>query len=272
MIINNNPNTYSPKSNIKFSGLSNMGNKIPDKVLKFTELEHNGSLNRLAFVSLAFVFLLGARYMQARSQDEKREVATRDFIAVISAVYAVPALEKLIGGYIDKKSKIPAKEAKFEDLEKRFSEKDFSRRKNGLASMLSDIKNQGGDLKTCFDVLGEKAKTSMEELSKKLNLNKKLDNNKDILDLFEKAHTESKTNTEVKEALTKVEKEFGKDNALHKKAKLLKSIPKAACILITAGALGWFIPWFNIHYTKNKYVGKKHDQKAQQPAKIDKTI
>lgn len=277
MIINNNNNTFNPKKNpqktdIKFNGfIGNLGRKIPDKVLKLTELENNGSMTRFAFVSLAFIFLLGARYFQARSKDEKREVATRDFIAVIAAAYAVPLLKKLIGGFIDKKTKIPAKLTSFADLKERFSETDFSKRKNGLTSMLKDITELGGDLKTCFDVLGEKTKQHMTDLKIKLPFDKKLDTNENILALIEKAQNEPNSNTSVKDSLEQVQKAFGKDNALLKKANILKSIPEASCILITAGMLGWFIPWFNIKYTKSKYVGKKHEEKAP-PKKIDKSI
>lgn len=277
MIIGNNNNTFTPKnnphqSNVKFTGfIGNLGGKIPDKFLKLTELENDGSMTRHAFVSLAFIFLLGARYLQARSQDEKREVATRDFIGVVSAVYAVPELKKLIGGYIDKRSKIPAKLTSFKDLETRFSETDFSRRKNGLASMLTDIKELNGDLKTCLGVLGDKVNTPLAELSKKLKFEKQLDSNDNILELVTKAQDSAKTNAGVKESLETIQNAFGKDNALLKKANLLKSIPDATCILLTAAMLGFFIPWFNIQYTKKKYVGKDHEPKVQ-PAKIDKSI
>jgi hypothetical protein len=198
--------------------------------------------------------------MQARSKDEKREVITRDFIGVLSGVAAVPALKRVIGGVVDKHSKIPAKLTSFEDLKERFSETDFSRRKNGLASMLTDIKELGGNLKTCLNVIGDKANRPMEALSKKLNYAKKLDSNENIIELVNKAQESAKTDNSIKESLVSLQKAFGKDNALHKKAKLLKSIPEATCILATAGLLGWFIPWFNIQYTKKKYKAKQATQ------------
>jgi hypothetical protein len=89
------------RENISFKGFSL--NSIPESIAKPLEFVE-GTINRPTFTTLAIVFLLGCRYMQARNKDEKREVATRDFSAVVTAVYGVPILKKIIGEAIGKHS------------------------------------------------------------------------------------------------------------------------------------------------------------------------
>jgi len=81
--------------------------KIHEKIYDFCDLTATGSYKRPSFVTIAATFLLGARFFQARNNDERREVFTRDFCAVVAAVYTVPLLKKLAGNILSKKHGIP---------------------------------------------------------------------------------------------------------------------------------------------------------------------
>lgn len=80
--------------------IARTGKIIPQFISDFTEINAKGSMNRFTFMTLAALLLLGGRYYQARNDDEKREVFTRDFSAIATAVYAVPILKKFAGKLI----------------------------------------------------------------------------------------------------------------------------------------------------------------------------
>lgn len=308
--------------------------RITDKTSRAMEFQ-GGTLNRMTFVSLAIIFLLGCRYMQARNADERREVATRDFSAVVTAVYAVPILKKIIGTSLEKKSGFAIldgeKQGAFKVFDRHLAEGHqikewytFDKNSQDFVSFSKNLSDRGAKLGKVFS----KEKEAKEVLCKLLNTNdisnktneeiitaiKNAENSEaveklknvfkketlnDILDAPDLAQRLADAKGKTKNVLKKffgegfinnvdkvkqlkespeklveilknglssedikkgkaiLEKELVKENQALKEAKVLKSIPLSAGILFTAGFLGWFLPWFNIHYTRALYKSDK---------------
>jgi hypothetical protein len=84
----------------------------------------------------------------------------------------------------------------------------------------------------------------------KLNLP---ETNKEIIEGFKHVQNIAKFRPQ----LDIIIKEFeNSKNSLVKFAEAQKSIPEAMSIVAISGFLGWFLPWFNINYTKNLYKKK----------------
>lgn len=281
-----------PNSNAVTRTLARIGNRIPPEICKFCDLEHNGNLKRIAMALLASTLLLGARYFQARNNDERREVFTRDFSAVLTAIYAVPILKNFAGKYISKKTGIPivhGEDAKgwdrinpekgktmrsYEQLEKWYSVKSLDafkeRISGGFIGFCENIVNVGGDLNKCFGAFGKEGHEALVNLKNTLRLDKKLSSNEEYIDMFNNAQKSDKM--EVKEAFEKIKKLFVEDgkamNPLHKKASYYKSAIQAIAITASAFLLGIFLPWFNIHYTRNVYLKPKKNTPKPNETKL----
>lgn len=231
--------------------------------------------------------MLGARLYQARNADERREVATRDFSGLSTITFALPILRNFISTGGRKSTGFPlAKTLKsvknhFNPTIRQFSFENItdmysgpSKLRRGLVDFAENISNQGGDLRKIFNHLSDNSKTALNNLSKAFsNKNTAVESkgskgavklvlpedNKGIIELFKKAQNDDAQ----KDSLKIITKELDdKKNPLVKKAESLKSIPEAISIVGISGFLGWFLPWFNINYTRDLYKGKRAHKQA----------
>ena len=250
-----------PKSTYRDTGLKTaiaaIGEYVPNPVNDFCELTTKGTMKRFTFMLLAAATLLGGRYFQARNDDERREVFTRDFSAIMAAVYTVPILKKFAGIFINKSVGIPIAHgspnfwknlnpesgkqiASYPQLNEWFNFKK-SGIKGGFKAFCRNIQeNLGGNLIKCFKVLGS------GELPKELTAlaNGEKITKENVLGIIEKAD---------EKALKPLQELFGDKNNLLKKASRIKSLTEPATIASTAFLLGGFLPWFNIWYTRKLY-------------------
>jgi len=280
--IKNNQKAFNP--NIIQRTFSRIGGFIPKDIHDICDLSSKGAMKRVTFMALASIFLLGARYFQSRNADERREVATRDFSAVVTAIYAVPILKKFAGMLINKKTQIPiaygekgfwknlnpekgVQLASTEQLSKWFSVKSataFDGIKKGFTGFCVNIKKLGGNLMKCFNILDEGSEKILTELAGQLGINKKI-TNKNILKVIYKA--EKSTDTGIQDNLSKLKEMFVQNekgtNSLLQKASHLKSATEFTCIAATAFLLGGFLPWFNIHHTRSLYKNNKPENDKQ---------
>jgi len=267
------------KPNLVQRTLSRIGSVIPDKINDFCDLSSTGSMKRMPFLALAGVCVLGARYFQARNEDEKREVFTRDSVAVVTTVYGVPLLKKLAGMFINKKTGIPVAHgdhsfrknlnpengvqlASYEQLAEWLSVKNtdaFNGIKNNFAGFCENIRNLGGDVLKCFNVLDKNSKNVINGLAESLGYTKEI-NNKNIVGLIKKA--EKATDPKIKQQLEPLKKMFVGENELLTKASHYKSATEFSCIAATAFLLGGLLPWFNINHTKNLYKKRKSENNS----------
>jgi len=259
------------------TAITNISSKVPPVIHDFCDLSEKKTMSRKAFFALAFVFLLGARYFQARDADERREVATRDFSAVITAIYAVPVLEKFAGIFINKKTGIPifhgeTKLSKNLNPEKgvnlasywqlrewlsvgKIEEFNNEKIKGGFSGFLKNIKNAQGNLMKCFSVLDKDSHKLLDSLGNLTGKGKAT--NENLIDIIESAEN----NQNAQAVLNKVKQLFVMDkktgfNALSQKASNYKSLIKAGSITITSLMLGILLPWFNIKNTRNIHKNK----------------
>jgi hypothetical protein len=241
--------------------------------------------------------MLGARLYQARNADERREVATRDFSGLSTITFALPILRNFISTGGRKSTGFPlAKTLKsvknhFNPTIKQFSFENItdmysgpSKLRRGLVDFTENISNQGGDLRKIFNHLSDNSKIALNNLSKAFSSKNtsveskgskgavKLilpEDNKGIIDLFKKAQNDEAQ----KDSLNIITKELDdKKNPLVKKAESLKSIPEAVSIIGISAFLGWFLPWFNINYTRDLYKGKRAQKLAQKQALQSKEL
>lgn len=246
----------------------------------------------MAFYTLGL--MLGCRWFQARNEDEKREVATRDFSGLVTIVFAVPILRNITSTLMRKSSGVPIskiiksiknhfnptnKPFSFENIKDVYS--GVSKYRNGIVDFAQNIDNLGGDLRKTFNFLGDDSKKALNAIAEKLSqqnttvksgdgiLQKHFkagkselrlpENNKKIIEILEKA----KDDNELKHHIETITKELDNSkNHLVKFAEAQKSIPEAISIIGVSAFLGWFLPWFNINYTKKLYKNK--NAKAEQ--------
>ncbi|MEI8377966.1 MAG: hypothetical protein WCF95_05450, partial [bacterium] len=235
--------------------------------------------------------MLGARLYQARNADERREVATRDFSGLSTIVFALPIFRNIISTFAKKSTGFPIsktlktikdhlnptkKPFSFENITDMYSGP--SKLKNKLVDFTQNIENHNGYLRKIFDFLSAEAKKALNEIADKLSdknttvkaqgklqeffskpfkaseIDLRLpETNKEIIEMLKKAQD----NNEFKPQIEILTKELDKDkNPLVKYAEAQKSIPEAISIVAISGFLGWFLPWFNINYTKNLYKKK----------------
>ncbi len=267
MIINNvkqNNLPYAQKqAQVSFQGGSSFlknisgkaGDLIPAKVGNFTELTSNASLTRKAFLALSLVFILGGRYFNARNSDERREVLTRDLSSIIAAIYAVPVMKNGYAKMNAKTTGVPvADQSIASSLQLKNWYTNVDKMKNGVVSFAENVDNLGGNVKKCFNEMGEEFS---EQLGKIFKNGEVPENNKEVIKVLQKA----KANKTLQSAINVIENAFKADNGLLKKATKLKSIPEFAAIAATAGLLGGLIPWINIVTTKHLHA-KKEQQNA----------
>ncbi|MEI7473732.1 MAG: hypothetical protein WCK67_03045 [bacterium] len=285
----------SQKKQVSFSG----GGSKFFRYLDFNK--QNAPHAILAFYTLGI--MLGARLLQARNADERREVATRDFSGLSTIVFAIPILRNITSTISRKVTGFPissklsegfafitdhlrpkkgVQPMSFENINDIYS--GVGKYKNGLVDFSENISKHGGNLHKIFDFLTDDSKKAFNEIAEKLgSKGEKINNgvfgfltapfkagkadlllpssNEQIISLIKKAHSDEK----LKPLLDKVTAELSKEgNHLVKFAEALKSLPEAVSIVAVSGFLGWFLPWFNINYTKKLYKNKNIQPEQKQ--------
>lgn len=256
---------------------------------------HNPPHLILGFYTLGI--MLGARLYQARNRDERREVATRDFSGLSTIIFALPLFRNIVATFIRKTTGFPISQVintikghfkakrlsfSFENIDDIYS--GISKYKNNIVDFAENISNHQGDLRKIFDFLSDKSKSALNQIASDFSSNNspvKSDNfYKFITKPFRAGNSElilPNTNEEIIEMLKKAQKDKNlqplvlqvikeidtKGNHLVKFAQGLKSIPEAICIIGVAAFLGWFLPWFNINYTRKLYQNKNNKEKKQ---------
>lgn len=258
------------KPNIVLKALSRVGNAIPQPVSDFLDLTSKGSMKRITLIGFAATFLLGVRYWNARNEDEKREVLTRDSGSIVTAVYAVPLLKKLAGALITKITGVPISHgeggfvknlnpekgvhvASYGTLAEWLSVKNiesFNGIKGGFAGYLRNIKKLGGDVIKGLSTIDENASKTLKEIADALGYKKEI-TNKNIIGLIITAQNSKDVN--IQQKLDTLKKLFVGDNPFLQKASHLKSVTEFGAIAATAFLLGGFLPWLNIKNTREKY-------------------
>ncbi len=247
---------------------------------------HSASYPVLAFYTLGL--MLGCRWFQARNEDEKREVATRDFSGLVTIVFAVPILRNITSTLMRKSSGVAIsrmlksvknhfnptnKPFSFENIKDVYS--GVSQYRNGIADFAQNIDNLGGDLRKTFNFLSDDSKKALNAIAEKLShqntavksgngvLQRQFkagkseirlpETNKEIIEILKKAQSDN----DLKHHIETITKELDNPkNSLVKFAEAQKSIPEAISIIGISAFLGWFLPWFNINYTKKLYKNK----------------
>lgn len=266
-------NSYSaatPRANYTQNNTKNQpsfGNKgiaraAFEKLGEACDISPNGSLTRTMFFIVATLFMLGGRFFESRSNDEKREVVTRDVPAVALSVAGAPLINKAAAYAVTKQSGVPIVtlgekknllSAEFrgqKDLVNWFS--DLAKADDALVNFSETVNKHGGNLQKVFKKLG------FTDLLKAVT--EKTDN-KGILDAIK----EGKANgTEAFKNLEKALKAIKPDNNLLSFAKKAQAGVKLGGIGFMAATLGYFLPHLNIITTKKKYQKKLDEGKITQ--------
>ncbi len=259
-------------------------NRAFETLGKACDIEPNGSLTRAMFFIVATLFMLGGRFFESRSNDEKREVVTRDVPAVALSVAGAPLINKAVAYAVTKKSGVPILtmgnpndpiisigkdkngKPKFTlgKQGKVFSSSFASQKQiidwySGLENMDDALVNfsetvdrHGGKLDKVFKKLG------MTDLLTAITDKK---DNKDILNAIK----EGKANgSEAFKNLEQALKAIPENNSLLKFAKEAHAYVKLGGIGFMAATLGYFLPHLNIITTKKKYQKKLDEGKISQ--------
>lgn len=259
-------NSYNNRINFAGSTATSQkaGKKAFNWIAKQCDVSNNGSLARGTFVSVASLFMLGGRFFESRSNDERREVLVRDVPGVVVAVYGAPLINAPMAYASTKLSGIPIitmKEGKKSITGASFAHQkqvidwysDLRNLKDPLNTFANTIDKNGGNLKKVFHKLELKEK--LEDIIPNQNAS-----NKDILTAFK----DSKNKDAVKK-LEEAVKNISKDNKVLKTARINQALVKLGGIGFTAALLGVFLPRLNIVTTRKKYQGTEvqHNQKPQ---------
>ena len=253
-----NANSYKSQNSTKsnnpsFRGLS------PKNVEKLRDLfsvdSTNGSLSRVMFFIVGAVFMLGGRFFESRSNDEKREVVTRDVPAVALSCGGAPLINQAVAYGVTKASGVPIvtngqkfsfKNMAFtsqKQLENWYS--NWSENANALVDFSETITRNGGKLTKVMKKLG---------LSKELEAITKETDNAKIMEAIHNAK-----GSDAFKALEDGIKNMSSNNKLLKFAKGAQATVKMGGIAFMAALLGYFLPHLNIITTKKKYQGKVDD-------------
>lgn len=282
MIINsrNSYNSYNPynKKNNNPNQNANFSGKFFDRFAKFCNIDSNYSISREMFLVLSTVFMLGSRLFEARGEDERREVLTRDIPGIVISVYGASKLNNLIGHSITKMTGIPIIQVSKNEKkgwisevsdkitgnkEKYSTTRSFATQKqlidwysnlgklqNPLITFSETIQKHEGNIKKVMDVLGLSEK--LKAITKKENAT-----NEEIISALKKAQETKDKNFDILEGEIK---DIKPTNNLLKKARNLHACLKIGNILMTAALLGYLLPRLNIVTTKKKYQDPKDNQ------------
>lgn len=268
--------SYKQNKNNQPAFGNTIANRAFESLGKACNIDSNGSLTRTMFFLVATLFMLGGRFFESRSNDEKREVVTRDIPAVALSVAGAPIINKAVAYAVTKKSGVPisvmgnpddpivsigkdkAGNPKFSAGKqgKVFSSSfasqkqiidwysDFNNLDNPLVNFSETVDKHGGKLEKAFSKLG------LADMLQAITGKK---DNKGIIDAIKEAKA---NNTEAFQNLEKALKEVPKDNNLLKFAKKAHAYVKLGGIAFMAATLGYFLPHLNIITTRKKYQKK----------------
>ena len=251
---------------------------------KACDIEPNGSLTRAMFFTVATLFMLGGRFFESRSNDEKREVVTRDVPAVALSVAGAPLINKAVAYAVTKKSGVPILTmgnpndpiisiGKDKNGKPKFAlgkqgkvfSSSFASQKQ-IIDWYSGLENMD-DALVNFSETVNKHGGKLDKVFKKLGLTDLLTavtdkkDNKGILDAIK----EGKANgSEAFKNLEQALKAVPNDNNLLKFAKKAHAYVKLGGIAFMAATLGYFLPHLNIITTKKKYQKKLDEGKISQ--------
>lgn len=220
----------------------------------------NGSLTREMFLAVSFLFLLGARFIEARDNDERREILTRDIPAIAVSGVGALLLNNPVGRLVTKKSGIPItfKNGKSLDFAQQKQVKDWytelSTIPNPLETFAETIDRNGGNIQKVMKKFG--FENEMKAISESVK-------NSEVINAIKNARTNNKT---AFEALENLLKNVGADNKVAKFAKSAQAAVKLSCLAVTAAFLGYFLPRLNIIITKKKVQESQQAANPQSPA------
>lgn len=257
----NNRNNSGKKNNLNFAG--NNGSRAFNWLANQCEMTNSGSMKRLTFLFVGLVFMGGARFKDARGNDEKREIVTRDIPAMTVAAYGAPMFNNAIAYAATKRTGIPviqfaegkrknALHAEFitqKQVKDWYS--DFSGLKNPLVTLSETVEKHGGNIKKFMARLG---------LDEELQAISSSSSNAEILEDLKKAKGSEGFN-----ALEEKIKSLKVDNKVLKTARNIQASIKLGSIAIASLFLGILIPRLNIVTTRKKYQHQQqnHNKAAQ---------
>ena len=253
---------YSSQSNQSFGAAPSVSKarRAFEWLGKQCNISSNGSLTRGMFFVVGTCFMLGGRFFESRSNDEKREVVTRDVPAVALSVAGAPLINKSVAYAVSKKTGVPIVSL---GEKKNLMSATFSSQKqlidwyselgeNALVNFSETVNKHGGNLRKVFKKLG---------FTDKLNAITNAADNKGILDAIKDAQTNK---TEAFNVLENAMKGLDKNNNLLKFAKKTQAYVKLGGIAFMAALLGYFLPHLNIVTTRKKYQKKLEEGKIDQ--------
>lgn len=274
-ISKNNFKYSNSKTNVAFQGNNKKLSEIAKNGIKnlFSQ-SRQGTMSRHLFITNAFVFLLGTRFITSRDKDEKREVVIRDVPSIVLAVQGVPlialavskAIQKKFGFAIMNTNKNPergdfahwlnqklnreekplkprAEKASYSQLNSWYKYEETSSGLNGFSERLDDL---GGNLKKIYSSLNKNISKKLESFS---------DNNKEFLQGL------NKNKGLAEEIKTELAKE---GNGALRRAEFLKTVPELLGFGITLSLLGIIVPELNIFITEKINKNRKAKEVAQQ--------
>ena len=276
--------TYKQNTNNAQPSFGNVASRAFETLGKACDIEPNGSLTRTMFFLVATVFMLGGRFFESRSNDEKREVVTRDVPAVALSVAGAPMINKAVAYAVTKKSGVPiltngnpddpiisigkdkSGKPKFTlGKQGKIFSSSFASQKQ-IIDWYSGLENMD-DALVNFSETVDKHGGKLEKVFKKLGLSDLLHSvtdkkdNKSILDAIKDAKANG---SESFKNLENALKAVPQDNNLLKFAKKAHAYVKLGGIGFMAATLGYFLPHLNIITTKKKYQKKLDEGKISQ--------
>ena len=276
--------TYKQNTNNAQPSFGNVASRAFETLGKACDIEPNGSLTRTMFFLVATVFMLGGRFFESRSNDERREVVTRDVPAVALSVAGAPMINKAVAYAVTKKSGVPiltngnpddpiisigkdkSGKPKFTlGKQGKIFSSSFASQKQ-IIDWYSGLENMD-DALVNFSETVDKHGGKLEKVFKKLGLSDLLHSvtdkkdNKSILDAIKEAKANG---SEGFKNLENALKAVPQDNNLLKFAKKAHAYVKLGGIGFMAATLGYFLPHLNIITTKKKYQKKLDEGKISQ--------
>ncbi|MDD3013639.1 MAG: hypothetical protein PHC34_08055 [Candidatus Gastranaerophilales bacterium] len=295
----NNPNvsfqgTYPTSKPTKIRTMIN-------KILNYDTLDYaTKNINPFMYGWMLMGVVIGSRYFQARDKDEKREILTRDLIGLSGYLFAMPILMKGIASIVEKKTgfltsfkknvndikeNIPNKTKGFGSSIKGYvlqakgykllsyanikqtyvvDEKINNVKMSDFANLITKNTSEEGNhlYKILSFAIGK------EKMEKELTTDKR--NNAGIKEWLKNLEDAPVVDTVKKDLLETIKTQFKENGAVHKKAELLKSVPDLFALTSIITLLGWFLPWFNIHYTRALYKSGKNNPAAKQSTQESK--
>ena len=261
-----------------------IANRAFETLGKACDIEPNGSLTRTMFFIVATLFMLGGRFFESRSNDEKREVVTRDVPAVALSVAGAPIINKAVAYAVTKNSGVPiltmgnpddpiisfgkdkSGKPKFAlGKQGKIFSSSFASQKQ-IIDWYSGLENMD-DALVNFSETVDKHGGKLDKVFKKLGFTGLLTaitdkkDNKSILDAIKEAKANGNENFKNLEQALKA---IPENNNLLKFAKEAHAYVKLGGIAFMAATLGYFLPHLNIITTKKKYRKKLDEGKITQ--------